>query len=120
MYQELTRLSKGLSDRQRYLITSARSLTMQMLSLLYYHNNIQAVALTQEIIEKTVAEILLQNRAIQAADSIHVITAIMYNSQIIISSDNHILELNELFENADGTKIQCLDTNKALAVLKVS
>jgi hypothetical protein len=117
MYEKLRDLSSGLSDRHRYLITSARSLTVQVLSVVKYHK-IRVLDLSQAIFEKTVAEIDLQSRAIEAADSIHVATGIVHDVDLIISTDDHMLNLNGIFRNSSGGQIQCLDTDDALLVLQ--
>lgn len=116
MYEKLKNLSSGLSDRHRYLITSARSLTVQVLSMVRYHE-IQVLDLSQVIFQKTVSEIELQSRAIEAADSIHIATAILHDMDLIISTDDHMLNLNRVFTNSSGGQIQCVDTDEALLVL---
>lgn len=117
MYESLRNRSGGLSDHHRYIITSARSLTIQVLSMIYYHDRIRVADLTQSIFERTVSEIELQKRAIQAADSIHIVTALMNNVDVIISTDDDMLDLDKVFQNASGSKILCLDTDRALAIL---
>lgn len=116
MYEKLKDLSSGLSDRHRYLISSARSLTVQVLSVVKYHK-IRVLDLSQAIFQKTVSEIELQSRAIEAADSIHIATAIVHDVDLIISTDNHMLNLNGIFANSSGGQIQCVDTDDALLVL---
>lgn len=116
MYEKLKDLSSGLSDRHRYLITSARSLTVQVLSMVKYHN-IRVLDLSQAIFQKTLSEIELQSRAIEAADSIHIATAIVHYTDLIVSTDDDMLKLNGVFANSSGGQIQCLDTDDALLVL---
>lgn len=116
MYETLKSVSSGLPDHHRYLITSARALTVQVLSMVKY-NNVQVIDLTQSVFEKVVSEIELQSRAIQAADSIHIATALQNDADVIISTDDHILKLNDVFENRNGLRIQCMDTDDALGML---
>jgi predicted nucleic acid-binding protein len=117
MYETLKKHSAIISDKLRYIVTHARSLTTQILCMLFYHDHIQVIDLTQNIFEKTVSVIELQKRAIEAADSIHLVTAIMNNAEIIISTDDHILNLDRILRNTNGIEIQCLDTDAAFAVL---
>lgn len=117
MYEKLKDLSSGLSDLHRYLITSARSLTVQVLSMVKYHK-IRVLDLSQVIFQKTVSEIEFQSRAIEAADSIHIATAIVHDVDLIISTDDHMLNLNGVFANSSGGQIQCVDTDDALLVLQ--
>lgn len=117
MYGSLKSSSSGLSDRNRYLITSARSLTIQVLSVVWFHDKLRLIDLTKTTFEKVATEIELQKRAIEAGDSIHVITALTEDVDLIISTDEDILNLDRVFQNTRGSKIQCLDTDTALSLL---
>lgn len=116
MYASIKSLSSALSDRNRYLVTSARSLTMQVLSVVWFYD-IRVIDLTKTTFEKVVAEIELQKRAIEAGDSIHVVTALTEDVDLIVSSDEDILNLDKVFQNTRGNKIRCLDTDTALPLL---
>jgi len=117
MYEKLKSLASGLTDYHRYLITSARSLTIQALSMVKYHD-IRVLDLSQAVFEKIASELELQSRAIQAADSIHIATAAMNGADMIISADDHLLGLDRVFTNTDGARIRCVDTDNALGLLK--
>jgi len=81
-----------------------------------YHN-IEVLPLTKVVFERVVSEYELQRRGIQAGDSIHVVTAIMNNADILVSTDVDILGLNRVFNNTSGRSIQCMDTDGALLIL---
>jgi predicted nucleic acid-binding protein len=117
MYEKLKNLSTGLTDHHRYLITSARSLTIQVLSMVRYHG-IRVLDLSQSVFEKAASELELQSRAIRAADSIHMATAMMNSADVIVTADDHLLGLDCVFRNPNGAQIRCVDTDVALTLLK--
>jgi hypothetical protein len=79
--------------------------------------NINILDLSKNTIKKLTEEIELQQRGIRVADSLHIATAILNNIELVISTDAHILGLNNIFINANGDRIQCLDTDKAKLLL---
>ena len=117
MYEKLKVLSTGLTNHHRYLITSARSLTIQILSMVRYHG-IRILELSQSIFEKAASELELQNRAVRIADSIHMATAMMNSADVIVSADDHLLGLDCVFKNPNGDQIRCVETDVALTLLK--
>lgn len=110
LYLALCRETSGISDKHRYLITSARSVTMQVLSLVEFHT-IEILPLTQEIFTRAVRELELQRRGIKAADSLHIATAINYDIDLIIAADEDILRLDEVLTNSRDNVIRCVDSN---------
>jgi predicted nucleic acid-binding protein len=116
LYSKLLKSSKGIEDRRRYIIISSRSLIIQMIAIMYYYN-LQMLNLSEDIIRRQVQEIELQIRGIRAADSLHMATAILNNAEILITTDRHLLGLNNVFQNQNGIEIQCLDTNDAKRLL---
>ena len=117
MYEKLKNMSIGLADHHRYLITSARSLTIQVISMVRYHG-IRVLDLSQSVFEKTASELELQSRGIRAADSIHVTTAMMNSADVIVTADDHLLGLDCVFRSPNGAEIRCVDTDDALTLLK--
>ena len=112
LYSRLLKSSKGIEDRKRYIITSARSLIIQIFTIMEVFD-LRLLNLSEDIIKRQVQEIDLQIRGIRAADSLHMATAIIHNADIIISTDRHLLNLNEVFNNQNKKQIKCLDTNEA-------
>lgn len=112
LYLKLLKSSKGIEDRQRYIVSSSRSLIIQILAIMYQYN-LQLLNLTEDIIKIQALNLELQIRGVRAADSLHMATAITNNADIIISTDKHLLNLNEIFENQNGTLIKCQDTYEA-------
>ncbi len=112
MYQELNNSSKGIDDKIRFNISSSRCLIAQILFIIDYYN-FKTVDLTKDIIINSVQEIDLQFKGIRSADSLHILTAIKNNADLLISADNHLIKLNEVFKNQSGIKIKCMDSNDA-------
>jgi hypothetical protein len=110
LYLALSKESAGLSNRHQYLITSARSVTIQVLSVVEFHS-IDVLPLTQAVFERAVTELELQRRGIKAADSLHVASALASDADLIITADDDILKLDKAFTNSRGEPIQCMDSD---------
>ncbi len=116
MFEILQKSSKGIPDRNKYLILSCRCLISQvMITKESFKLNI--LDLSETTIKKITEEMELQRRGVRAADSLHMATAILNNIDLIVSTDKHILNLNNVFNNNNGVTIQCLDTDKAKLLL---
>jgi len=79
--------------------------------------NLKILDLTEDIIIKSMQEIELQLKGIRAADSLHILTAINNNAEVIISTDGDLIKLDDVFKNKDGIKIKCMDTDVAKSYL---
>lgn len=112
LFSKLLKSSKGIEDRQRYIVSSSRNLIIQILAIMYQYD-LQLLNLSEDIIRTQAQNLELQIRGVRAADSLHMATAITYNADLIISTDKHLLNLNEIFRNRNSTLIKCLDTNEA-------
>jgi len=112
MYQELNKSSKGITDKKRFVISSSRCLIIQIMVIVDLYN-LRILDLTNDIIMRSVQEIDFQLKGIRAADSLHILTAIKNNANLIISTDDHLIKLNEVFKNQSGKKIKCMDTDDA-------
>jgi hypothetical protein len=110
LYLALSKESAGLSDRQRYLITSARSVAIQVLSVVAFHS-VDVLPLTQAVFEWAVTELELHRRGIKAADSLHVASASTSDADVIITADDDILKLDKVFTNNRGKPIRCIDSD---------
>jgi len=117
MCERLQSLSAGLTDHHRYVVTSARSLTIQVLSMVWYQG-IRVLDLTQSVFEKLASELVLQRRAIAAADSIHMVTAMISDADLMLTTDEGLLALDRVFRNSSGIPIRCTDTDDASILLK--
>jgi len=116
LFSKLMKSSKGIKDREKYVISSSRSVVVQMLTI-KEHYRLQILDLSENIFEKEAQEIDLQKRGIRSADSLHMATAILNDADIVITTDRHLLQLDGVFQNNNGKHIRCLDTNAAKNLL---
>jgi predicted nucleic acid-binding protein len=117
MYAELVRQSPRATSRaRRRLIPPARQFLTQTLTAIDFFR-IEIVALTRTIVEAQCSNLELQHRGIRAADSLHVTTAIAEGAKLLITTDSNLIHLDNVFENAAGALLRCVDTDHALSLL---
>lgn len=113
---ELRRISEGSSHANRFIVSSARPAVFQGLMAAQIYD-IKLLDVSEGIILKQLQNLELQRRGILGGDSLHVVTAIQADVDIIISADRDIIELDNVFRNSAGTKIRCADTDLALTLI---
>jgi len=59
----------------------------------------------------------LQTRGIRAADALHAASAIKFDADLLVSTDDALLQLDGILTNRRGTRILCRDTDSALHLL---
>ncbi len=116
LYNELARSTSGIAHGKKYLIASARPAMTQVLMTVSWFR-LTVLEISQRTIEEQISNIGLQVHGVRAADSLHVITAILHDAEIIISADKDILDLDGKFQNFSGATLRCLDSDDALALL---
>lgn len=78
---------------------------------------IELVDLTSAVVTAQCDNVELQRRGIRAADALHVVTALAQGAQLLITTDDALLGLNNAFVNADGHRLVCVDTDEAVQLL---
>ena len=116
VFEELQKATSGVSHRTPFLVTSARAAVTQGLTAASMYN-IQLLELTDAVVSAMLANVDLQVRGVQAADSLHISSAFRNNAEMIISTDRHMLRLDNAFPNPAGQPIRCVDTDQALTML---
>lgn len=116
LFTELKKVYKGSSHLNTIIIPSARAAVVQGMRVAQTYN-IKFLDLSESIVRMQTREVDLQLHGIMAADSLHVVTAIQADADLIISTDRHIQKLDNLFRNIRGSQIGCVDTDVALTLL---
>lgn len=116
LFTEMKRVHKGSSDLNTITVPAARATVVQGLRAARTYN-IKFLDLSEKIFRMLTREVDLQHHGILAADSLHMITAIQVDADMIISTDTHIRKLDNLFQNSRGLQIRCVDTDVALRLL---
>ena len=70
--------------------------------------------LTSGTIRTQLQQIELQTRGVRAADALHAATEIAFDADLIVSTDDGLLQLDGILVNGRGRKILCQDTDMAL------
>lgn len=116
LYSKLWKSQRGIGGRKIHVIISSRNVPLQILAVKERYN-LNILNLSENVMKRHVAEVSLQTKGIRAADSLHIVTAMLNNADIVISTDKHLLQHNNVFRNQNGKKIQCLDTNDVKKLL---
>jgi hypothetical protein len=116
LYRAHAQLTKGASHADRLLVPVARSFTTQV-QILVEIFNISALDLTSGTVRIQLQQLELQTRGIRAADALHAASAIAFDADLLISTDDVLLQLDGVLSNSRGTKILCRDTDSSLQLL---
>ncbi len=116
LYQLLVQSAKGVSRASALLVPAARSITTQVQIVIDLFN-ISALALTTDTVRLQLQQLELQTRGIRAADSLHVASAIAFDADLLVSTDQALLALDGILMNKSGSKLRCRDTDSALTLI---
>jgi predicted nucleic acid-binding protein len=116
LYRLLAQSAKGVSNANTLLIPAARSITTQVQIVIELFN-ISVLDLTSRTVRLQLQQLDLQTRGIRAADSLHAATAIAFDADLLVSTDDTLLQLDGILTNARGSKIVCRDTDLSLQIL---
>jgi predicted nucleic acid-binding protein len=78
---------------------------------------ISVLDLTSTTVRLQLEQLDLQTRGIRAADALHAATAISFDADLLVSTDESILSLDGILVNTQGHKILCRDTDLAIGYL---
>lgn len=108
--------AKGAANASNYRILAARSIVQQVAMAVEFYC-LQTLDLTAHIVSQQLNEPILHIRGVRAADTLHVCTAINFGAEMIITSDDDMLQLDNLVQNNKGMLIRCVDSDLALSFL---
>ncbi len=116
LYRVLSQSAKGVSLADTLLIPTARSITTQV-QIVVDLFKISVLDLTTATVRLQLQHLDLQTRGIRAADALHVASAIAFDADILVSTDDALLQMDGFLLNSRGGKILCRDTDSALLLL---
>jgi hypothetical protein len=116
LYRLLAQSAKGVSRSDKLLIPAARSITTQV-QIVVDLFNISVLDLTSATVRLQLQQFDLQTRGIRAADALHAASAIAFDADLLVSTDDALLRLDEVLENTRGRKILCRETDLALQLM---
>jgi len=111
-----TQSSTPIPHYMMHLITEARTSLFQIDGVIATYG-ISIAEYNRDVIDGVKAAQQLMQQKIQSRDAIHIITAMKENADLIISTDNDILNLHNKIQNDNGNNIRCLDTDQAKRIL---
>ena len=116
LYRLLAQSAKGVSHVETMLIPAARSITTQV-QIMVELFNLAVLDLTSGTVRLQLQQLDLQTRGIRAADALHAASAIAFDADLLVSTDDALLHLDGILMNTRGYKILCRDTDLALQLL---
>ena len=79
--------------------------------------NISVLDLTSGTIRLQLQQLELQTRGVRAADALHVASAIAFDADLLVSTDDALLQLDGILMSGQGRNILCRDTDSATKLL---
>ncbi len=116
LYRALADSAKGVSRADVLLIPTARSITTQV-QMVVENFRFSILDLTGEIVRLQLQQIDLQTRGIRAADALHAASAIRFDADLVVSTDESLLKLDGILQNGFSKRILCRDTDSAAELL---
>jgi predicted nucleic acid-binding protein len=116
LYRLLAQSAKGVSRADTLLIPTARSIATQV-QIVVEIFNVSVLDLTSGTVRLQLRQLDLQTRGIRAADALHAATAMEFDADLLVSTDDALLHLDGILVNTRGRKILCRDTDLALHLL---
>ena len=116
LYRLLAQSAKGISSAGTLLIPAARSITTQV-QIVVELFNVAVLDLTSGTVRLQLQQLDLQTRGVRAADALHAASAIAFDAELLVSTDDALLQLDGILVNAQGGKILCRDTDSALQLV---
>ena len=116
LYRILAQSAKGVSRADKLLIPAARAITTQV-QIVVDLFNVSVLDLTSGTVRLQLQQLDLQTRGIRAADALHAASAIAFDADLLVSTDDALLHLDGILVNTRGLKILCRDTDSALQLL---
>jgi hypothetical protein len=116
LYRLLAQFAKGAPRADTFLIPAARFITTQVQIAIELFD-ISVLDLTPATVRLQLQQLDLQTRGIRAADALHAASAIAFDADLLVSTDEAVLQLDQVLVNARGGNIICRDTDLALQVL---
>jgi predicted nucleic acid-binding protein len=115
LYRSLTRSTRTVSRADVFLIPAARSMTTQV-QIMIEMFNISVLDLTAATVRLQLQHLELQTRGIRSADALHAATAVAFDADLLVSTDQALLQLDGMLANNRG-RILCRDTDSAIKLL---
>ena len=116
LYRTLLPSAKGVSRADTLLIPAARSITTQV-QIVVELFNISVLDLTSATVRLQLQQLDLQTRGIRAADALHAASAIAFDADLLVTTDDALLHLDGILVNTRGNRILCRDTDSALQLV---
>ena len=116
LYRLLAQSAKGVSRADTLLIPAARSIITQV-QIVVELFNLSVLDLTSGTVRLQLQQLDLQTRGIRAADALHAASAIAFDVDLLVSTDDALLHLEGILVNSRGRKILWRDTDSALQLV---
>ncbi len=116
IFDELSRIHKRTSYKDKFIVPSARIAVTQGLTVCDIYG-IAVIDLRLQLIQAASGQVDLLRKGIRAADALHIVTAIHEDAELVISGDSHLIDLDGKLLNRTGHTIRFADTDTAIQIL---
>ena len=116
LFDSLSVAARGMSDKYRFLVMSARALSAQVLATTQVAG-IAIVPLGSDDFLEAYALRELDALSILPADALHVVAARRLDAEVVVTGDRDLLRCDGKVANSLGKPMRCVDTDEALAIL---
>ena len=110
--RQLRQSTKGVPQADVLLVPTARAITLQVEAVADLFS-ISILDLTVKTFDIQLQQRSLQTRGVRAADALHAATAIEFDADLLVSTDDALLQRDGILTNRRGTNIVCRDTDTA-------
>jgi predicted nucleic acid-binding protein len=116
LHRRLKESTKSVSHADTLLIPAARAITFQVQSVVEIFK-IAVLDLTGGTIRLHLRQLELHTHGIRAADALHAASAIEFDADLLVTTDDALLQLDGILVNLRGSRMLCRDTDSALHLL---
>ncbi|NGM24050.1 PIN domain-containing protein [Roseomonas stagni] len=119
LYREISPSIKAVPNAEALRLAVCRPILNQALTAAQLFN-LRILELSENAVMAVPSLPLLAEKGVRAADSLHVTTAANHDVDVIVSADSDIKQLDMLVANGKRSKMRCVDSDVALALLRSS
>ena len=116
LYRHLAQSAKSVARADMLMIPVARSITTQV-QMMVDAFNVSVLDLSSATVRLQLQQLDVQTRGIRAADALHAASAIGFDADLIVSTDEALIQMDGILNNGRGGKILCRDTDAVLQLL---
>jgi hypothetical protein len=116
LYKQLVASTKGIPRAVAARVTAARPIVAQALIAARFFG-LEILEIEERTVDSLARHAALVANAVRAADGLHIISAIDFDADLILTADAGLVALDGILLNQRTIPIRCCDTHIALTLL---